>query len=133
MGIVVQADGDQVVIDLETNEMATADIVIEFENEGRTPLLLSQVRSISEGEWYLQHAYAITCHQAQGSEFDCVIVAIEKSQLLERSWLYTATTRAKQKVIVVCALALIQDAINSGNSAERRHVGLRFEEDDNAA
>lgn len=133
MGIVVPADGDQVVVDFETNEMAPADIVIEFENEGRTPLLLSQVRSSSEGEWYLQHAYAITCHQAQGSEFDCVIVALEKSQLLDRSWLYTATTRAKQKVIVVGDLALIQDAIDLGNSAERRHVGIRFEGDDNAA
>lgn len=133
MGIVVPADGDQVVVDFKTNEMAPADIVIEFENEGRTPLLLSQVRSSSEGEWYLQHAYAITCHQAQGSEFDCVIVALEKSQLLDRSWLYTATTRAKQKVIVVGDLALIQDAIDLGNSADRRHVGIRFEGDDNAA
>ena len=131
--IVVPNDGDQVVVDIETNEMAPADIVIEFENEGRTPLLLSQVRSNQEGEWYLQHAYAITCHQAQGSEFDCVIVAMEKSQLLDRSWLYTAVTRAKQKVIVVGNLALIQDAIDSGNSADRRHVGIRFEGDDNAA
>ena len=62
-----------------------------------------------------------------------MIVAMEKSQLLDRSWLYTATTRAKQKVIVVGAPALIQDAIDSGNSADRRHVGIRFEGDDNAA
>jgi exodeoxyribonuclease V alpha subunit len=133
MGVVLPVDGDKVVVDLETNEMSPADIVIEFENEGRTPLLLSQVRSSSEGEWFLQHAYAITCHQAQGSEFDCVIVAIEKSQLLDRSWLYTATTRAKQKVIVVGSLALVQDAINLGNSADRRHVEIRFEGDENAA
>lgn len=133
MGIVVPAGGDQVVVDFATNEMTPADIVIEFENEGRTPLLLSQVRSSRVGEWYLQHAYAITCHQAQGSEFDCVIVALEKSQLLDRSWLYTAITRAKQKVIVVGALTLIQDAIDFGNSADRRQVGIRFEGDDNAA
>lgn len=133
MGIVVPADGDQVVVDFKANEMAPADIVIEFENEGRTPLLLSQVRSSREGEWYLQHAYAITCHQAQGSEFDCVIVALEKSRLLDRSWLYTATTRAKQKVIFLGDLALIQDAIDLGNSADKRHVGIRFEGNDNAA
>lgn len=133
MGILIPANGDQVVVDLKTNEMASADIVIEFENEGRTPLLLSQVRSSREGEWYLQHAYAITCHQAQGSEFDCVIVALEKSQLLDRSWLYTATTRAKQRVIFVGDLDLIQDAIDLGNSADRRYVGIRFDGDDNAA
>lgn len=133
MGIVVPAESDQVVVDFKTNEMAPADIVIEFENEGRTPLLLSQVRSSREGEWYLQHAYAITCHQAQGSEFDCVIVALEKSRLLDRSWLYTATTRAKQKVVFLGDLALIQGAIDLGNSADRRHVGIRFEGNDNAA
>jgi len=133
MGVVVPADGDQVVVDFKTNEMAPADIVIEFENEGRTSLLLSQVRSSREGEWYLQHAYAITCHQAQGSEFNCVIVALEKLQLLDRSWLYTATTRAMRKVIFVGDLALIQSAIESGNSADRRFVGICFDGGDNAA
>jgi len=126
MGIVVPSDGDQVVVDFKTNELAPADIVIEFENEGRTPLLLSQVKSNSGGEWHLQHAYAITCHQAQGSEFDCVIIALERSQLLDRSWLYTATTRAKQKVIFVGDLVLIQEAIDAGNSADKRCVGIDF-------
>jgi exodeoxyribonuclease V alpha subunit len=60
-------------------------------------------------------------------------VALERSQLLDRSWLYTATTRAKQKVIVVGDLALIQNAIDLGNSADRRYVGIRFEGDGNAA
>lgn len=133
MGIVVPADGDQLVVDFKTNQMAPVDIVVNFENEGRKPLLLSQVRSSREGEWYLQHAYAITCHQAQGSEFDCVIVALEKSQLIDRSWLYTATTRARRKVIFVGDLVLIQSAIDSGNSADRRCVGINFAEDDNAA
>lgn len=133
MGIVVPADGDQVVVDFNTNEIASADIVIEFENEGRTPLLLSQVRSSREGEWYLQHAYAITCHQAQGSEFDYVIVALEKSQLIDRSLLYTASTRAMRKVIFVGDLTLIQSAIESGNSADRRFVGIRFDGGGDAA
>lgn len=133
MGIVVPANEDQVVVDFNNNEVVNADIVIEFENEGRAPLLISQVRSSREGEWYLQHAYAITCHQAQGSEFDCVIVALEKSQLLDQSWLYTATSRAKRKVIFVGDLALIQDASDLGNSAERRNVGIRFDGVDNAA
>lgn len=132
MGIVVPADDDQVVVDFTTNEVTPADIVVEFENEGRTPLLLSQIRSSREGEWYLQHAYAITCHQAQGSEFDCVVVALEKSQLLDRSWLYTATTRAIKKVIFVGDLALIQSVIELGNCADRRFVCISFDEDDNA-
>jgi exodeoxyribonuclease V alpha subunit len=133
MGVVVQSNDDLVIVDHQTNETVPADIVIEFLNEGRVPLLLSQVKSIHDGEWYLQHSYAITCHQAQGSEFDCVIVVLEKSQLLDRSWLYTATTRAKQMVIFVGELSLIQKAIDSGNSADGRYVGIRFDRGSNGA
>jgi exodeoxyribonuclease V alpha subunit len=134
MGVVVQqSNDDRVVVDHQTKETVPADIVIEFINEGRVPLLLSQVKSSHDGEWYLQHSYAITCHQAQGSEFDCVIVALEKSQLLDRSWLYTATTRAKQKVIFVGERSLIQEAIDSGNIADQRCVGIRFDQASNGA
>ncbi len=133
MGVVVQSNGDRVITDRQTNETVPADIVIEFVNEGRVPLLLSQIKSSHDGEWYLQHSYAITCHQAQGSEFDCVIIALEKSRLLDRSWLYTATTRAKKKVIFVGAQSLIQGAIDSGNCADQRYVGIRFDRASNGA
>lgn len=126
MGVVVEISGDRIIVDHETNETVPADIVVEFVNEGRTPLLKSQIKNIRDGEWYLQHAYAITCHQAQGSEFDCVIIALERTQLLDRSWLYTATTRAKQKVVFVGDSSLIQQAIDLGNRADDRQVGLSF-------
>ena len=51
------------------------------------------------------YGYAITCHKSQGSEFDKVIVLEEflKSESREDHirWLYTATTRAAQKLILV--------------------------------
>ncbi len=51
------------------------------------------------------YGYAITCHKSQGSEFDKVIVLEEflKSESREDHvrWLYTATTRASQKLIIV--------------------------------
>jgi len=48
-------------------------------------------------------AYAITCHKAQGSEFDFVIVFDESRFFGNEStkWLYTAITRARKKLIVV--------------------------------
>lgn len=48
------------------------------------------------------YAYCITCHKSQGSEFDKVLVFAEymKGTNFQR-WLYTATTRAKQKLIIV--------------------------------
>ena len=50
-----------------------------------------------------EYAYAITCHKAQGSEFDYVIVFDESWAFGEerRRWLYTAVTRAKEKLIIV--------------------------------
>lgn len=49
-----------------------------------------------------EFGYVITCHKAQGSEFDFVIVFDESYCFSERSkWLYTAVTRAKQKLLIV--------------------------------
>jgi exodeoxyribonuclease-5 len=46
------------------------------------------------------YAYAMTCHKAQGSEWDDVIVLNEAWSDKAR-WLYTAVTRAKKKLVVV--------------------------------
>jgi exodeoxyribonuclease V alpha subunit len=102
-----------------------SDLVIEFAQEGRVPLLLNDIKH--EGERYLQHAYAITCHQAQGSEFDVVIVPIIPNRLLDRSWIYTALTRAKTKVYFLGNIAAAQYAVEiRGNSVDEREVGFRL-------
>ncbi len=50
-----------------------------------------------------EFAYAVTCHKAQGSEFDFVIVFDESWAFNEERnrWLYTAITRAKQKLLII--------------------------------
>lgn len=50
-----------------------------------------------------EFAYAITCHKAQGSEFDFVIVFDESWAFQEErnKWLYTAITRAKEKLLII--------------------------------
>ncbi len=50
-----------------------------------------------------EFAYAVTCHKAQGSEFNFVIVFDESWAFgEERSrWLYTAITRAKEKLLII--------------------------------
>ncbi len=49
-----------------------------------------------------EFAYAVTCHKAQGSEYDFVIV-FDESALFEdgKEWLYTAVTRAKKKLLII--------------------------------
>ena len=50
-----------------------------------------------------EFAYAVTCHKAQGSEFDFVIIFDESWAFEEERhrWLYTAITRAKEKLLII--------------------------------
>lgn len=50
------------------------------------------------------YAYAITCHKAQGSEWDKVLVIEERFPFDKNEharWLYTAVTRASDKVVLI--------------------------------
>ena len=60
----------------------------------------------------VQTAYALTIHKSQGSEFARVVVALgpEPSSHLTRELLYTAVTRASQRVTVVAGAAAVIDA-----------------------
>ncbi|MEH1129595.1 AAA family ATPase [Micromonospora sp. CPCC 206061] len=50
----------------------------------------------------LELAYALTIHKAQGSEFGAVIVVVPaESRLVTRELLYTAITRARQKMVLL--------------------------------
>lgn len=50
----------------------------------------------------LDYGYAITCHKSQGSEFDKVVVLEEILRGDQhKNWLYTAVTRASQKLVLV--------------------------------
>lgn len=50
---------------------------------------------------HFDYGYAITCHKSQGSEFDSVLVFNEGFSRDYNRWLYTACTRAKEKLILV--------------------------------
>ncbi len=49
-----------------------------------------------------EYAYAVTCHKAQGSEYDTVVV-FDESRLFSdgKEWLYTAITRAKKHLVIL--------------------------------
>ena len=50
----------------------------------------------------LDYGYAITCHKSQGSEYDKVLVLEEWLKGGDHArWLYTAATRAKEKLVIV--------------------------------
>ncbi|MDR1069134.1 MAG: ATP-dependent RecD-like DNA helicase [Clostridiales Family XIII bacterium] len=51
----------------------------------------------------IDHAYAITVHKSQGSEFDTVVLPVFAAppMLATRNLLYTAVTRGKKRVVIV--------------------------------
>ena len=72
----------------------------------------------------LNHAFAITVHKAQGSQFARVIVPVQRSRLLDQALIYTAVTRGVDQVVLVGDEQAALDAIRAPASAARRHIGL---------
>jgi exodeoxyribonuclease V alpha subunit len=54
-------------------------------------------------------AFAMTVHKAQGSEFDALLVLLpaQRSRVLTRELLYTALTRARQRVVLAADAQLL--------------------------
>lgn len=51
----------------------------------------------------IEHAYAVTIHKSQGSEYPAVIIPLPNGmdKLTYRNLLYTAVTRAKSTLILI--------------------------------
>ncbi|NMO53369.1 ATP-dependent RecD-like DNA helicase [Actinoplanes sp. TBRC 11911] len=75
----------------------------------------------------LAHAYAMTIHRSQGSEYPAVVIPITTSawMMLQRNLLYTAVTRAKKLVVLVGSRRALAAAIRTV-SAGRRHTALTY-------
>jgi exodeoxyribonuclease V alpha subunit len=71
------------------------------------------------------HAYAVSIHRSQGSEYPCVVVALTMSAwlMLQRNLLYTAVTRAKQLVVLVGSRRALAKAVRT-QGAGRRYTAL---------
>ncbi len=68
-------------------------------------------------------AFATTVHKAQGSEFDRVLVVLpeQRSTVVTRELLYTASTRARKQVTLCASSAALERAVST---PIRRHSGL---------
>ena len=68
----------------------------------------------------LEHAYAVTIHKSQGSEYPAVLIPILSgpSMLMTRNLLYTAVTRAKRCVMILGSSSAVRGMIE--NVSERK-------------
>ena len=73
----------------------------------------------------LAHAYAVTIHRSQGSEYPAVVIPLTTSawMMLQRNLLYTAITRAKKLAVLVGSPRAIGAAVRTA-TAGRRNTGL---------
>lgn len=74
----------------------------------------------------LEHAWAMTVHKAQGSEYRAVILALGNSapMLMTRDVLYTAVTRAKELLILVGDDAVAERMVDNFRPS-KRYCALR--------
>jgi exodeoxyribonuclease V alpha subunit len=104
IGLVRSTDADGMGLEVDFPDGLTA-----YEGSEREDLLL---------------AYAITVHKSQGSEYPYVVLVLDPEQggMLQRRLLYTAVTRAKQRLFVVHRGDALLTAVE--NSRERPRYGL---------
>lgn len=95
-------------------------MTIKFEN--------GQTYSASTAGDYrkVQHGYAATCHKSQGGEYPSIIILCHSvnNKMLKREWLYTAVTRARENVYIICNnrgldTALRNESIKGNTIAEK--------------
>lgn len=69
----------------------------------------------------LTHAYAISVHRSQGSEYPAVVMPVitQHYMLLQRNLLYTAVTRARQLVVLVGSSRAIAIAVSNDKVSQR--------------
>lgn len=79
---------------------------------------------VIERDDLITHAYAVTIHKSQGSEYDYVIIPVAKAHT--RSWvrpaIYTALSRAKKGAYIIGDLDVLEAAI--ATPATERHTDL---------
>jgi exodeoxyribonuclease V alpha subunit len=69
----------------------------------------------------LSHAYAVTIHRSQGSEYPAVVIPVTTSawMMLQRNLLYTAVTRAKRLVVLVGSRRALGQAVRTVSAGRR--------------
>jgi exodeoxyribonuclease V alpha subunit len=69
----------------------------------------------------LAHAYAVTIHRSQGSEYPAVVVPVTTGawMMLQRNLLYTAVTRAKRLVVLVGSRRALGQAVRTVSAGRR--------------
>ena len=102
--------------------------IYDIDHKNQTMEIVFDDRSVQYDFSYLEeleHAYAITVHKSQGSEYPIVIIPAYRApeMLLTRNMLYTAVTRAQNMVIIVGDEGIVKTMVEN-NKQTLRYTGL---------
>jgi len=88
--------------------------IIDFEG--------NKVEYSKEDLFQIKHAYAITIHKSQGSEFELVIMPISSSyrRMLYKKLIYTGITRAKKRLILIGEPQAFVNGVRNNNERVRK-------------
>ena len=102
------------IIDAKKSSNKKIEIWIDFEGN----LVVYEFKDLQK----IKHAYIISIHKSQGSEFEIVVMPVCMSyyRMLYRKLLYTAITRAKKKLILVGEVRAFLYGIKNENEYVRK-------------
>lgn len=102
MGRVVAIDGDTLVVEFEDGKHRVGPHIVER----------------------LALAYCISVHKAQGSQFRNIVMSVQPSANMDRAMVYTAVTRATDRVIIIGARSDLVSAVTPYPRSLSREVAL---------
>ena len=97
---------------------SSSEVVVEYDEGRRVTYPFSLLEE-------LEHAYAVTIHKSQGSEYPAVIMPLMGGprMLFNRNLLYTGITRAKSCVTILGSSAVVREMIDN-ESENKRYTSL---------
>lgn len=101
-------------------------IIAEIENGNKKSITIdfdgNEVTYTPANFYKFKHAYAISIHKSQGSEFNTVVIPIVFNfrKMLYRKLIYTGITRAKKELYLLGDIDAFQYAIQNKDTDQRR-------------
>lgn len=113
------------VVEAEEKKMQASHVIYirwddaDQEVEGADAVELYEMRTAGEfADAKFSLGYSLTCHKAQGCEWEKVFIVMHEDHykigsFISREWLYTAITRAREKLVIIAKKDVLDRAVSN--------------------